>query len=623
MERKENSVVNSSQKNQPEIAKPKTQIQSKKNSDETIRVSTKKLDDLLFQAEEMLALKLSAIQRTDNLQKILHKITVWNNEASTVFSSTRNVKQFLDKIEKEQAISKKEQEINKIIQFYGWGNSHIKIIEKELNDLRNFSNQEIYSSGSKIESLLDDVKNLITVPFATLLHVFPKMVRDIAKDLEKEIDFVIEGDDVEIDRRILAEMRNPLIHILRNSLDYGIEKPEIRERNNKTGKGIIKLKIERLDNNKVEILISDDGAGINIEKLKQLYIQNEKISEADIEKIKDKDCLNYMFSSGVSTNNIITDLSGRGLGLAIVQEAIEHLGGTIDVETEKGKSTTFRIHLPLSIVTFRGVLLELSGSQFIVPTSKVQRFLRLNKSEVKTIENKATIPLDGEIIPLIYLNNILELPLKENNSENIQVIVFTINGKNIGFMIDKVYGEQEVLVKNFNKQLTHVRNISGATILGSDKVVPILNISDLYKSSLRNTTQSSALTEDSSSEKDGQLSVLVTEDSITSRTLLKNILEAAGYLVTTAIDGVDGFTKLKEGSYDAVVSDIEMPRMNGFDLTAKIRADKESANIPVVLVTSLSKREDRERGIDVGANAYIIKSSFDQSNLLEILDRLI
>jgi len=612
-----------SKKKTSEASAPQKRIYTKKASDETIRISTHKLDNLLFQAEEMLALKLSAIQRTDNLQNILQKLTVWNNESSTIFSSTRSIKQFLDTTDKEKNFSNKEKEIKKVIQFYEWGNSHIKNIEKELNDLRNFSNQEIYSSGAKIESLLDDVKDLITVPFATLLHVFPKMVRDISKDLEKEVDLVIEGDDVEIDRRILEKMRNPLIHILRNSLDYGIEKPEIRKKKNKSLKGSIKLKIERLDNNKVEILISDDGAGVNLEKLKQLYIQNEKISELDIEKIKDIDCLNYMFSSGISTNNIITDLSGRGLGLAIVQEAIEHLGGTINVETEKGKSTTFRIHLPLSIVTFRGVLLELLGSEFIVPTSKVQRFLRINKKEIKTIENKATIPLDGEIIPLINLSNILGLPLKENTSEYVRVIVFIINGKNIGFMIDKVYGEQEVLVKNFNKQLTHVKNISGATILGSGKVVPILNISDLFKSSLKNTVSNTVSTVDTKHEKDSQKSILVVEDSITSRTLLKNILEASGYLVTTAIDGVEGFTKLKEGSFDAVVSDIEMPRMNGFDLTAKIRTDRDASNIPVVLVTSLSKREDKERGIDVGANAYIIKSSFDQSNLLEILDRLI
>ena len=607
----------------PKIRKPKRPTFTKKVLDETIRVSTSKLDNLLFQAEEMLALKLSAAQRIGNLQNILSKLTVWKKEASDVFLATRIIKQFLQANDKEKTFLAGEKEIAAIVHFYEFANSHIQSIEKELHNLRNFSNQEAYSTGSKIETLLGDVKDLITVPFSTLLDVFPKMIRDIAKDLDKEVDFVVEGDDNEIDRRILEKLRSPLMHILRNSIDYGIERPEERIKNNKSAKGNITLKIEQLENNKVDILISDDGAGIDLKKLKQLYFKNETVADNDIDKINEKELLNYIFRSGVSTGEIVTDLSGRGLGLAIVQEAIEQLGGTIEVGTEVGKSTTFHIRLPVSIVTFRGVLLVSSGRQFVVPTSKVQRVLKLNNEEIKTIENKATIPLDGEIIPLASLSETLELPANDNTSEHVQIIVFEVKGKKIGFTIDKVIGEQELLVKKFNKQLSRVRNISGATILGSGKVVPILNISDLFKSSVVATTSSTKFADDEKSDVASMKSILVVEDSITSRTLIKNILEAAGYNVTTAIDGVEGFTKLKEGDFDAVVTDIEMPRMNGFDLTAKIRATKKTADMPIVLVTSLSKREDRERGIDVGANAYIIKSSFDQSNLLEIIERFI
>jgi two-component system, chemotaxis family, sensor kinase CheA len=616
-------IKSSSGNNHTNETKLKNNIYTKKSSGETIRISTSKLDKLLFQAEEMLTLKLSTIQRTKNLQAILNKLIIWDKESSEVFSSIQDIKQSLAKKEKKRTFSNEEEEMSKIIQFYEWANSHINNIEKELNDLRDFSHQEAYSAGSKIETLLDDVKELITVPFSTLLDVFPKMIRDIAKDLGKEVNFIVEGDDIKIDRRILEKIHDPLIHLLRNSVDYGIEKPDERIKKNKSKKGKITLKIERFENNKVELVIIDDGAGINLKKLKQLYIEDESIAEKDIEKISEKEYLNIIFKSGISTGDIVTDLSGRGLGLAIVQEAIDQLGGTIDVETEPEKSTTFRIRLPLSIVTFRGVILGLSGKEFIVPTSKVQSVLRLNKKEIKTIENKATIPLNGEIIPLINLSEILELPLNGNASDYIQIIVFEIKTKKMAFAIDKVIGEQEVLVKNFNRQLSRVRNIAGASILGSGKAVPILNIPDLFKSSVKITTSIAAFSDTKESDTEKQKSILIVEDSITSRTLLKNILEASGYHITTAIDGVEGFTKLKEGNFDAVVTDIEMPKMNGFDLTAKIRADKESANMPVVLVTSLSKREDRERGIDVGANAYIIKSSFDQSNLLEILERLI
>jgi two-component system, chemotaxis family, sensor kinase CheA len=601
--------------------KPETR-NSKPETSNTIRVSTKKLDNLLFQAEEMLSLKLTSIQQTQNLRNTLNKLNIWNKESSEVFSSVRNVKQSLEKIEKEGVILKEEQEIAKIIQFYEWGVSHIKILEDDLIELRKFSDREAYSSGVKIETLLDDVKEIITVPFSNLLDVFPKTVRDLSKEMGKEIDLSVIGDNTEIDRRILEEIRIPLLHLLRNCIDYGIEKPDIRLSKNKAKKGAITFYIERLENNKIQVLISDDGAGIDIEKLKDIYIKNEKVSAEEAVKISDQELLYYIFRSGISTSEMVTDISGRGLGLAIVQEKIEQFGGSVIVESEKDKGTTFKIELPLSMVTFRGILIKVSDREFVVPTAKVQRALRLNKKEVKTVENKATIPFDGKVIPFVNLSNILELPIKETDSEYVQTLIFNLNNKQIGFAIDEIIDEQEVLVKNFNKHLARIRNISSATVLGSGKVIPILNISDILKSALKPTvvlTKQKVAKETEVVKK----SIIVVEDSITSRMLLKNILETAGYEVTTAIDGVDGFTKLKENAFDAVVSDIDMPRMNGFDLTEKIRSDKVLSEIPVVLVTSLSKREDRERGIDIGANAYIIKSSFDQSNLLEILERLI
>lgn len=588
---------------------------------ETIRVSTQKLDKLLVQAEEMLVLKLSSTQLSHYIKNVLEKFSTWEKEFSAIVSSTTSFKQLIDTGDS-VITSKYQADFEKILQFCEWNNSHIGLIEKDLHELLQFSNQEAFSNGAKIESLLEDVKELITIPFSTVLDIFPKMIRDISKGLGKEIDFIVEGDDTEIDRRILEKIRHPLIHIIRNSIDYGIEKPEERLLNGKARKGRIKIKIERLENSKVEILVSDDGAGINLEKLKKIYIKNEKIRKEDVDKITDKDYINYIFSSGVSTKDIVTDLSGRGLGLAIVQDTIDQLGGHVVVSTEAGKSTTFKIQLPLSLVTFRGILIDVSDSRYIIPTSRVDRVLRLNKEEIKSVENKLTMLYNEKIIPLTHLSDVLELQKKENLSQFEQIIVLADKGRTFGFIIDNLEGEQEVLVKKFNKQLEYVRNISGATILGSGEVVPILKVSDLFKSSLRITSASPIALENRDDE-EKQNSVLVVEDSITSRMLLKNILEATGYHVETAIDGADGFIKLKEGEFNAVVSDIEMPRMNGFELTAKIRADKKMADMPVILVTSLSKPEDKEKGIDVGANAYIIKSSFDQSNLLEILDRLI
>lgn len=594
---------------------------SRNSSDDTIRISTAKLDTLLMQAEEMLSLKLMANQRANNLQKILNELLQWNKKSSEIYGSFNEIKQDL-KFEG-RGSSRTEKKINKITNFCDWSNIHFKNIEKDLAETISLASDENYSANSKIENLLEDVKELITIPFSTLLDGFPKMVRDISKDLGKEIKLEVIGDSIEIDRRILEQIKNPLIHILRNSIDYGIESPALRIQSNKNKKGTIKLEVEQLENNKVELKISDDGAGINLEKLKQVYIHNNNIEEKDVARIEETELINYLFQSGVTTSSIVTDLSGRGLGMAIAKETIEQLGGTIKVSTEKGKSTSFVIQLPLSIVTYRGVIIELCNRQFIVPTQKVHSVIRVLAKSIETVGNKATFSINKEIIPLVNLSEILELNTPQISTEYLQIIVFDINSKKMGFTIDKVIGEQEVLVKKFNKQLSRIRNILGASVLGSGKVVPILNISDLYKSAINTSSLISSVSKNQESKVKEQRSILIVEDSITSRTLIKNILETSGYLVTVAVDGVDGFTKLKEGSFNAVVTDVEMPRMNGFELTTKIRADKDSANLPVVLVTSLSKREDREKGIDVGANAYIIKSSFDQSNLLEVLDRLI
>ncbi len=242
------------------------------------------------------------------------------------------------------------------------------------------------------------------------------------------------------------------------------------------------------------------------------------------------------------------------------------------------------------------------------------------------MENRETIPLGGQAVSLVWLSDVLEMPRNAAANEaadRVPAIVLGSGLAHIAFRVDEILGEQEVLVKNLGRQLARVRNIAGASVLGTGQVAPVLNVSDLMKSAVQFATAPRLLATAGKPAQAQQRSILVVEDSITSRALLKNILESAGFLVSTAVDGMDAYTALKTATFDLVVSDVEMPRMDGFDLTAKIRADKQHSELPVVLVTALESREHRERGIDVGANAYIVKSSFDQSNLLEVIGQLI
>jgi two-component system chemotaxis sensor kinase CheA len=290
-----------------------------------------------------------------------------------------------------------------------------------------------------------------------------------------------------------------------------------------------------------------------------------------------------------------------------------------------GRGTIFRITLPVTLATFRGILVEASGRLLVVPIASVERVARFRPEDVRTVEGRETLSLGGRAVSLVRLAAVLEIPPEAQPREapaSIPVLILGSGDQRVAFAVDAVLDESEVLVKQFGRPLSRVRNIAGATILGSGRVAPILNVNDLLKSA-RRAGQAARPAPAAPADKSAAKSILVAEDSITSRMLLKGILEGAGYRVKTAVDGMEAFTVLRAETFDLVVSDVEMPRLNGFDLTARIRADRKLAEMPVILVTALESREDRERGIDVGANAYLVKSSFDQSNLLEAIRRLV
>ncbi|MFZ4463353.1 MAG: hybrid sensor histidine kinase/response regulator [Bacteroidales bacterium] len=590
-------------------------------TENTIRISIEKLDNLLSQVEEMVGLKQNMIHINDKIKNTANKVQIWSHESSEVFSLIQNIVQVNQQNTNDNKASIAEDDLNRVFRYIEWSASMLRSIEEELDNTFITSAVESYQAGVKIEMLLDDVKKIISVPFSTIVDVLPKATRDISKATGKEVVLEVKGADIEIDQRILEELRKPLMHLLRNSIDHGIEKPSDRIRKNKKPYGTIRLILEQLENNRVEIRIADDGSGVDIEKVRQKYVKQEKIPAAEAVELSEKALLDYLFNSGFSTSDMITDLSGRGLGLTIVQEKIEQLGGTVSVKTKKDQGTEFIIEIPLSLVTFRGVNIMIGEREFILPTSRVHQVMQVDRSAIKTIENKASIQYETGFIPFVYLSDILEFPFKENESQKIKILILGSHKNHIAFGVDAIIDEEVVLVKKFNEQLKRVRNVSGVTVLGSGKIVPILNISDLIKSALKGSQiQSREVTKAALTEKK---SILVVEDSITSRMLIKNILETSGYRVLTAIDGVEGFSRLKSERFDLVVSDVDMPRMSGLDMTAKIRSDKDISDIPVILVTSLSKREDRERGMEVGANGYIVKGNFDQSNLIEVVEKLI
>jgi two-component system chemotaxis sensor kinase CheA len=469
------------------------------------------------------------------------------------------------------------------------------------------------------------------LPVSSLTEVFPGMVREIAREQGKEINFIINGAELEIDKRILDEIKDPLIHLIRNSIDHGIGKPHERILKNKLPGGTIILSFIAREGGMIEIILSDDGNGINKEDLLKSAIKSGFIGAETASEFDQNETLSLIYQSGISTSPIVTDISGRGVGMSIVLEKTEKLNGKISVETEANIGTTFHLQLPVNLATFRGILIKSGGSFYILPTVNVKQVLKVNPDEIKTVENHETIVIEGRIVSVSDLSMVLGLTGHQNSktaktessgepADQTILVVLVSGEKRMAFKVEEVVDEQQVLVKSLGKLLRRVKNISGATILGSGAIVPVLHVPDLLKSALKPVEKPKPT---SPVEKSTARKILVADDSITSRTLLKNILETAGYNVTTAIDGTDAFTRARGDEFDLVVSDVDMPRMNGFELVLKIRNDKKLSELPVVLITALGSPEDRERGIEAGADAYIIKSSFDQTNLLEIIKKLI
>ncbi|TAK50490.1 MAG: hybrid sensor histidine kinase/response regulator, partial [Betaproteobacteria bacterium] len=519
-----------------------------------------------------------------------------------------------------------EPQLHRLMEYLEWESAFVKSFEAKLATLAKSADYDQRTLGARVDGLLDGMKKALMLPVSSALEMFPKFVRDLSRDRGKEAELLVEGGEIEIDRRILEEMRDPLVHLVRNCVDHGIEPRQERVRRDKPPQGTIALAVARRNGNRVEIRVSDDGAGIDMEKLREAARKLGLLPSGDSGRAGGQELMPLVFQSGVSTSPIITDLSGRGLGLAIVREKVEKLGGSVAVETLPDRGTTFRVVLPLTLATFRGLHVEAGGERFVLPTVYVEQAARLKTEEIRTAENRETIRWNGQAVALVRLADALELPRRkpaEISGGTVQVVLLGAADRRIGFLVDEILEEREVLVKTLGKQLSRVRNIAGATVLGNGKVVPILDVPDLLRSAAKAAAVRAPAAAESAGAAAETRSVLVAEDSITARTLLKNILESAGYSVATAVDGIDSFTRLKSERFDLVVSDVDMPRMNGFELTAKIRADKALAELPVVLVTALESREHRERGIDVGANAYIVKSSFDQSNLLEVVRRLL
>jgi two-component system chemotaxis sensor kinase CheA len=528
-------------------------------------------------------------------------------------------------------------DVSCLLDFIDASQERVRELSALADDLsRQYANDTMHMS-LVVNELEDEIKRVRMLPLSTITGTFGRMVRDLAQGAGKEITLRIVGGETELDKRVLEQIKDPLIHLLRNAVDHGIDMPEERVALGKPRAGTITLKAEQVAKD-VVISVSDDGAGLDLEAVRQSIAGRGGARQdgKDVRSLTEADLVEAIFRAGISTSPIITDISGRGVGLDVVRRNVEALHGRIDVDWTSGAKggTTFTLTLPLALTSSRGLLVRASDQVYVIPLNNVECIDSIRPQDIFPLQGHDTVRCGGHPLTLVRLSDILELSrvspsprARQPGKEQILVVVVAAAERRMVFAVDELLGEQEIVMKGLGKQLARVGGVAGATVMGDGKVVLILNMADLIKLAMRGERRSVLDTMVGmmpSKARHTQRHILVVDDSITTRTLEKNILQAAGYAVQLATDGQEALSAIASKVMpDLIVSDVAMPRMNGFELTRRIKENGRAAEVPVILVTSLDSPEDKARGIEVGADAYIVKGGFDQDKLLETIKQLI
>lgn len=598
---------------------PLTTACSALNTDtiDTIRVEAEKLDTLMRQAGELSVTKLRIARRMSDIEEILKL----SEELSRDAFVNRSI---LDKIER----GLHNGNLKQVQNFQHRAEQRLERLGMLVNRLKNTAYEDTASLDIVSNELESGIRTLRLLPLSTIFNLFSRMVRDLTKQQGKEVNLAIEGGETRVDRRILEEMKDPLMHILRNAIDHGIETPQERENLGKPRTATIYLRGYQTSNS-ISIEVVDDGRGLNLESIKQTAVRRGICTEEILASMTTAQIQSLIFAPGFSTRTEVTEISGRGVGLDVVRANVERLKGSIQVDSTPSMGCEFRLRLSTSIATTQVLIVEVDRTPYAMPLEFVEKMLLVSRQEIFAIEGSQTMAFEGQPISVAWLADLLEVRVSTPYSpkaldaaaaKTIPCVLLKVGTERLGLLVDVLLDRQDVVLKPQSKLIERVRNISGATILSDGEVCMVLNPNDLLKSVQKG---SGVIISNQIAESKTKQKLLLVEDSIIIRTQMKRLLEGAGYDVTIAVDGLEGFNKLRKSNFDAVVTDVEMPNMNGFALATQIRQHREYSELPVILVTTLASDEDKRKGAEAGADAYLTKGDFDQKILIETLKRLI
>lgn len=593
---------------QPVVSPVVSPTVSKDFKIDTIRVEPQKLDTLMTQASELAVTKLRISRQMTGIEQISALWESWNKQDIKIVTE---IEQNLD-----------PEIFQPLKHFLNVTEQRVESLGSLINNLKTRASEDVANLGIISDRLESGIQDLRQLPLATVFNIYPRMVRDLARQQGKEIELIIEGGDTKADKRILEEIKDPLLHLMRNAIDHGIETPEERINQGKPKTATIILRGYQTGNS-IGIEISDDGRGLDVAKISNTALKRKVHTKAELAAMNESEIQSLIFASGFSTRTEITELSGRGVGLDVVRANVERLKGSVDVTSTLGQGCKFQVRLNTSLATTKVLIVEINQTLYALPLEFILTMITISPQDIFEIEGKTTINFEEQPLSITQLSRLLQLPTPEDDSQKknyLSCIVLQVGSDYFGVIVDDLVDQLDVVRKPQSKLLKSIPNILGATILGSGEVCMILNPPDLLHSLRSGSWKSVAHAAESAVSKNR---LLLVEDSIIIRTQMQRLLKGAGYAVTIAENGLAGLQQVQTNDFDIVLSDVEMPQMSGLEMTANIRQNQKYDHLPIVLITTLASPEDKRRGKDAGANAYLTKGGFDQELLFQTLEQLI
>lgn len=596
------------------------------SSIKTLRINSSKLDQLVNQVGDLIVTRIKTKEQLNLSKNIQKEFEEWQKSWHKV---GHYIKYFDKKYLAGASTITKEMQSTMVYnkQLMSLYNTHSDKMN-ELMDASQYLYRQLQENDAKLNLITTEleamVKNMRVLPLATIFHLFPRMVHNIARDKEKEIDFRVAGSDVSVDKKIIEDIKIPLMHIIRNSIDHGIETPEERKNAGKNPTGSILVRASHREN-KIIIDIEDDGRGIDVQKIKEKALKKGLLTEDEANTLPEEQIVSLIFYPGFSTEEVVTELSGRGLGLDIVHTKISQLNGRIDIRSQFNRGTITTITLPATMATIKSFIISEQGQSFAIPTAAIETVLRIRPEEILVKEEKTYFIHNKRIIPIFTLSQILQFEEASREGDKYTLMILESESTAAGIIVDKLLGDQEILHKKLSLPLFKVKNVSGITTLASGETCLILNVVDIlnnavpkkFSTFLASTTKSLAL------QKNSQYKILVVDDSLTTRTLQRNILTGEGYQVYFATNALDALKMIDTEHPNLVVTDNEMPNMTGLELVEKIREERSYTELPIIVLTSLSKEGWQDKFFKAGAQKYIQKGEFDQEYFLECISDLL